>query len=138
MKIFHEESHFSNIVNIHTNYTSTLCWCFHWIKVRDTEVCGVNPPKWIQKIKIKSENLNSKFKIWYKIEIQAWRFFFRFFNFDFSIFNVEFIFFSLLQRFSKCAYISNFSGNIFLLYEHCLWQSSSNCHFEQTRSFSIT
>ena len=40
--------------------------------------------------------------------------FFRFFSLNFSIWNVEFAFFSYLQGFSKCACISNFLGNRFL------------------------
>ena len=50
--------------------------------------------------------------------------FFRFSNFDFSVFNFEVTFFSLLQGPSKCAYMSIFLGMIFLIYEHYLWQVS--------------
>ena len=46
------------------------------------------------------------------------------FNFDFSVFNFEVTFFSLLQGPSKCAYMSIFLGMIFLIYEHYLWQVS--------------
>ena len=40
--------------------------------------------------------------------------FFQIFQFGFSIFNVEFTFFSWLQVFPKCSCISNFLGNHFL------------------------
>ena len=62
LKMFLEESHFSNIANMQSAQYPLVMFSL------DTEVCGVNP-KWIQKIKVKFENLNSKFKIWYKIEI---------------------------------------------------------------------
>ena len=56
--------------------------------------------------------------------------YFRFSNFDFSVFNFEVRFFSLLQGISKYACISNECiGMIFLFYEHCLSQVSSECHF---------
>ena len=45
---------------VHAKLRSTLYWCFHWIKVRDTEICGVKP-KWIYKRKIKcKKNLKEK------------------------------------------------------------------------------
>ena len=111
MKIFREESHLSNIVNIHTNYTVPFTDVFIRLRseIRKSVQWTLNEFKKI----IKSENLKSKFKNWYKIKIQT-KIYFRFFNFDFSIFNVEFTCFSLLQGFSRWACISNFLGNHFL------------------------
>ena len=109
MKISGEENHFSNFENIQT--TQELLLITGLIKVRDTEVCGVNP-KYIYKIKIKFENLKWKLKTdiksKFRHKIERFLNLLKFSDFDFRIFNFKFTFSSLWKSFSKLACISMF------------------------------
>ena len=106
-------NYIKNLMAVMTNYF----YRDNWIKGREMEVCRVSP-KWIKKKKKMNKNHTwkpkIKFKNWYKIEIQT-KSYFRFFNFYFSIFNVEFKFVSLLKCFSKCACFPTVLGNHFLI-----------------------
>ena len=89
---------------------------------------------------MKTKNQNSKTDIKLKLRNKIWRsliFFPRFSSFDFSIFNYEVTFFSLLQGLSKCACVSIFFLMIFLIYEHCLSQVSSKWRLTKLGHFIL-
>ena len=73
----------------------------------------------------------------FKHKIGRFLIFFRFSNFDFSIFNFKVTFLQFITRSYKVHMHLDFFGMIFLFCEHCLSQILSMWHFNQTWSFFV-